>query len=119
MKNQQNKRQMYEDRILGELNTILRGHMSDSRFQLMSFTKVELNNDFSDAKVYWDTFNPGKRGDIKKAIDAAGGKFRSLLARSLNVRHTPTLTMIYDDQFESEQSIAEILDNEQKNGKSF
>lgn len=119
MKGQVNKKQSYEERILGELNVILRGHMSDARFKLMSFTKVELNNDFSDAKVYWDTFNPSKRGDIKKAVEAAEGKFRSLLASSLNVRHTPTLTMIYDNQFESEQSIANILADENKNGKSF
>ena len=119
MKGQSNKRQMYEERILGELNTILRSHMSDSRFRLMSFTKVELSNDFSDAKVYWDTFNPGKRGDVKKAVDAASGKLRSLLASSLNVRHTPTLTMLYDNQFESERSISEILADESEKGKSY
>lgn len=93
--------------------------MSDSRLSQMSFTKVVLNNDFSDAKVYWDTFNPGIRGDIKRAIDAAQGKFRSLLASSLNVRHTPNLTMLYDDQFESEQSISSLLYDEDKKGRSY
>lgn len=113
------KKAMFEERILNELNMILRRDMNDSRFQFVSLTHVELSNDFSMAKVYWDTFDSGKRGDIKKAFNSAHGKLRSSLAKVLNVRHTPDLTLIYDGQFDGEQAISEILDKEAKDGKTF
>lgn len=113
------KKSKFQDRILGELNVLLRGSLSDSRLQFASFTKVELNNDFSEAKVYWDTFDQSKREDIGKAMNAAKSKLRSLLASNLKVRHTPSLTMVYDSQFESEQEILKLLGDEEKAGKTF
>lgn len=113
------KKAMFEERILKELNMILRRDMNDTRLQFVSLTHVELSNDFSMAKVYWDTYDSGKRGDIKKALHSAHGKLRSSLAKVLNVRHTPDLTMLYDGQFESEQAIDDILKKESKEGKTF
>lgn len=113
------KRVKFQDRILNELNMILRQEISDSRLQFASLTKVELTNDFSVATVYWDTFDSGKRGEIKAAFDAIEGRFRSSLARSLQVRHTPEIKLVYDNQFESEKNITEILSNEAKVGRSF
>ena len=113
------KKIKFQDRILGELNVLLRGSLSDSRLQFASFTKVELNNDFSEAKVYWDTFDQEKREGIDSAMKAARSKLRALLANNLNVRHTPSLTMVYDNQFESEQEILKLLGDEEKAGKSF
>ena len=113
------KKAMFEERILNELNMILRRDMNDTRLQFVSLTHVELSNDFSMAKVYWDTFDSGKRGDIKKALHSAHGKLRSNLAKVLNVRHTPDLTLLYDGQFESEKAIDELLEKEAKEGKGF
>jgi ribosome-binding factor A len=113
------KKAKYEDRILNELNLILRQEISDTRLQFASLTKVELTSDFSVATVYWDTFDPSKRGEIKSAFHAIEGRFRSSLAKSLQVRHTPEIKLTYDNQYESEQNIAEILSNEAKVGRSF
>lgn len=113
------KKEKFEERILHELNSALRSEISDSRLQFASFTKVELNTDYSEAIAYWDTFDASKRGDIKKAIEGIRGKLRSILSTKLNVRHTPNITIKYDSQFESQQSIEEILSSESKNGKSF
>jgi ribosome-binding factor A len=113
------KKLKYEEQMLGELNILLRSSLSDPRLKLLSFTRVELSNDFSEAKVYWDTYNAGKRGQSKQAVEAACSKLRSLLASSLNVRHTPVLVMHYDSQFESEREIEGLLNSENKAGKSF
>lgn len=118
MKNVDKKAQ-YEERMLGELNILLRSSLSDPRLQVMSFTRVELSNDFSEAKVYWDTYNAGKRGQAKQAVEAASSKLRSLLASSLNVRHTPALVMLYDSQFESEREIENLLNTEDEAGKNL
>ena len=106
------KKDRYEERILVELNGQLRKDLSDSRLQFMTFTKVELNPDFSDAVVYWDTFDPDKKPDIDSALQAVMGKMRSMLAQKIQVRHTPTLVFKYDSQYEAEKAITEILDNE-------
>jgi ribosome-binding factor A len=113
------KKAMFEERILNELNMILRREVSDTRLQFVSLTHVELSNDFSMAKVYWDTFDSGKRGDIKKALNSAHGMLRSSLAKVLNVRHTPELNLLYDGQFDGEQAIDAILEKEAKEGKGF
>ncbi len=113
------KKVKFEERILNELNLILRQDLNDTRLQFASLTKVELSSDLSVAKVYWDTFDPDKKEVIAKAFSSAESKMRSSLANVLKVRHTPELKLVYDKQFESEQAINEILGEEAKNGKSF
>ncbi len=107
----------YQDRIKNAINSILRREISDPRLSLCTVTRVELNPDYSVAEVYWDTFDPGKRGDIKEAIDGLTGKMRSLLAKKLDVRHTPIITFIYDSQFEDEMNITKLL-NKAKSDES-
>lgn len=107
------KRDKFEERILGEVNMILRSKISDARLQFVSITKVELNNDYSQALLYWDTFDAKSRGDAKTAIESIQGRVRSLLAQTLDVRHVPQITFKYDSQYESERAIEDLL-NEQK-----
>jgi ribosome-binding factor A len=108
-KNNTNSRDLYQEKIKNELNVLLRREISDPRLSLCSVTRVDLNPDFSVASVYWDTFDASKRGDIKKAIEGISGRMRTLLAKNLDVRHTPTLTFFYDSQFEDELMITELL----------
>lgn len=113
------KKAKFEERILNELNLILRQELSDTRLQFASITKVELSSDMSVATVYWDTFDKEKKEGIGAAFKTAAPKLRSSLARVLNVRHTPEISIVYDTQYESEQYISEILGNEAKNGKDY
>lgn len=103
---------VFEDKIKDEISMLLRTSLNDPRFVMMSITRVELNQDYSQATVYWDTFDSAKRGDVKTAVDGIRGKLRSMLAKNLKVRHTPDLTFIYDSQFEDEQRIQDLLDQE-------
>lgn len=103
---------MFEERIKDQLNVALRRDLADPRLTMASITRVELTNDYSVAKVYWDTFDSSNRGNIKNAIDGVRTKLRSILARELKVRHTPELNLIYDSQFEDEKKIEDILKNE-------
>lgn len=111
------KKDKYQERLLNEVNSILRTQVSDPRLQFASATKVELNQDFSVAKVFWDSFDVSKKDDISKGLNAVKGKVRSLLASSLGVRHTPEIVFVYDSQFESEQEISNLLNSEKDNGK--
>ena len=99
----------YEEMILNEVNLGLRRDFKDPRLTLVTVTRVELNQDYSAAKLYWDTYDSKTRGDATAAIKNIAGKMRSRLASNLNVRHVPELHFIYDSQFEDELRITGIL----------
>lgn len=92
----------------------LRRSISDPRLTFASITRVELLDDYSLAKVYWDTYDSSKRGEIKAAFDGVASKLRSVLANELKVRHTPIIELFYDSQFEDERNIEKILESEKK-----
>jgi ribosome-binding factor A len=103
------KKEKYEERLLNEINGLLRSTIKDARLSRISITKVELSPDYGYATVSWDTFDSHTRGDAKAAIQAAAGKIRTELAKVLEVRHVPSLTFVYDNQFEEEKKIMDLL----------
>lgn len=103
------KKDKFEERLLNEINSLLRTGLADARLQFVSVTKVEMSPDYGYAVVFWDTFDAHTRGDAKKAIEKAKGKIRSELAKTLDVRHVPSLSFIYDNQFEEENKIDKLL----------
>lgn len=103
------KKDKFEERLLNDLNSLLRTTIRDPRLQFVSITKVELSPDYAYATCLWDTFNAGTRGDAKKALEEAKGKLRSELAKIMEVRHVPSLGFVYDNQFEEEQKIDKLL----------
>jgi ribosome-binding factor A len=103
------KKAKFEERLLNEINSLLRTGISDSRLQRVSITKVEMSPDYGYAVVSWDTFDAHTRGDAKKAIEAAAGRIRSELAKVLDVRHVPSISFVYDNQFEEEKKIVDLM----------
>jgi ribosome-binding factor A len=108
---QGHNREHYEDRLKNAINIALRRDLADPRFVMVSVTRVELTQDYSIAKVYWDTYDATKRGDLKKALQGVSSKLRSILAKELNVRHTPELKLKYDSQFEDERNIENLIND--------
>ncbi|MBH48064.1 MAG: ribosome-binding factor A [Halobacteriovorax sp.] len=106
------KKEKFEERLLHEMNGMLRREISDPRASFLSFTKVELSHDYSVANVYWDTFDSDRKEDCSEAVKGLAGKFRSLLANVLQIRHTPQLKFAYDNQFEAQAEIDRLLKNQ-------
>lgn len=104
-----------EERIMNEINSSLRAVVNDPRLQFVSVTKVTLNGDFSEALCAWDTFDNSTRGDAKKAIMKVASRMRGIISQKLELRHTPRLTFVYDDQFECEKNITELLNQTKQN----
>jgi len=100
----------YEEKIRDEINLALRREFTDPRLVNVSITHVELNQDYSHVKVYWDTFNVKTRGDAKQALDSTSARMRKLLAAKMEVRHTPEIHFIYNSQFEDEAKISKLLE---------
>lgn len=107
-------KEKYEEMIQNDINKFLRQGISDPRLNLVSVTRVDLNDDYSIANVYWDTFNPSIRGDIKAAFSGIRGKVRSMLAKTLKVRHVPEINFFYDSQYEDEHNIMKIINKERE-----
>ena len=99
----------YEERVRDEINFALRREFADPRLVNVSVTHVELTQDYSHAKVYWDTFNASTRGDAKNAIEATAGRMRKILADKMEIRHTPEIHYVYNSQFEDSNKIDQLL----------
>ncbi|MBF0206184.1 MAG: 30S ribosome-binding factor RbfA [Oligoflexia bacterium] len=115
MNNQKNKfkKEKYQEEIMQLVSSFMRRQLSDTRLTFISITKIELNNDYSEAKIYWDTHDNSKRGDAKHALDGIISKIRRHLASSLKVRQIPLLNFVYDAQFDCERKIEALLKEEQ------
>lgn len=118
-KKQAFKKEKYEERLLNEINSLLRRGFNDARLTKVSVTKVEMSPDFGYATLYWDTYDSSTRGDAKVAIEASTGRMRSELAKVLEVRHVPQLTFVYDNQFEEEKKIVDIIRSSQNNDEDL
>jgi ribosome-binding factor A len=102
-------KQKYEEKVRDIINVSLRREFADPRLMNVSITHVELTQDYSHAKVYWDTFDANKRGDAKEAIESTAGRMRKFLSTKMEVRHTPEIHYIYNSQFEDELKIGKLL----------
>lgn len=101
----------YEEKVRDVINVALRREFADPRLMKVSVTHVELTQDYSHAKVFWDTFDTATRGDAKEAIEATAGRMRKLLASKMEVRHTPEIHYVYNSQFEDEGKISKLLND--------
>ena len=105
-----------EERIQQIVNTFVKT-LSDSRLHFLTITKVELTNDFSRAKIFWDTYDSSKKSEINEALGKVKGRIRTQLSVNLKMRQAPEIALLYDNQYEEEQKIDKILEKEKKSGK--
>lgn len=104
------KKKQFEDRILREVNRILRqGNFRDVRLNGVSATRVELNADFSFARIYWDSFDRSRKEAIMDAMGGIAPAVRSLLASGLQMRRTPEIVFHYDEQYDAERNIEQLI----------
>ena len=97
------------------LAEILLTEAKDKDFKNVTITDCEVTNDLSFAKIYFTTTDEDRK-HVEDDLNNAAGYFRSLLAESLQIRHTPELRFIYDESIEYGQKIEKII--EEINGKN-
>jgi ribosome-binding factor A len=103
------KKAKFEERLVAEINVLLRRSIGDARLKNVSITKAEMSPDYAYANVYWDTYEASTRGDAKRGLEHSAGHIRSSLASLLEVRHVPALSFIYDNQYAEEEKIVHLL----------
>lgn len=84
--------------------------VSDPRLAAVAITRVEVSPDLARAKIYY-TVAAGGRAVARAAegFQRAAGFFRSHLARTINLRFTPTLHFFYDTAAEKAAELDDIF----------
>lgn len=108
-------KQTQATRRLGEqlrekLAQILLFEISDPRLDLVTLTGVEVSIDKSFARVYVSC-ELERYDEVMDALDAAKGRIRSILARSLDWRVTPALDFKIDPSTDEAERISRALEN--------
>ncbi len=107
------KKDRFSEKILQDANLLLRKEFKDPRLNLVSFTRIQLNDDYSVVNLYWDTYNSEDVKPIDEAMKKVSSKLRSHMAQNLKLRNVPYFNLRYDSQFADENKITELLENSQ------
>lgn len=96
-------------RVLSE--KLIRG-LKDPLPGFVTIKSVEVNRDFTRAKVFYSVFGSDeqKRG-AQEVLDASRGLLRSEVGRKVRLRNTPDLVFIADETGETAARIHKLLDD--------
>ncbi|MGW8193406.1 MAG: 30S ribosome-binding factor RbfA [Desulforhopalus sp.] len=96
--------------IRNELATLLINKARDPRLLNVNFSRVEVNDDLSIARVFYTVLGDKREArDADRGLQKAKGFMRSHIARTLNLRFTPALRFCYDDVSDKVNELEEIF----------
>jgi ribosome-binding factor A len=98
------------DQIRAELSTLLLRSVRDPALRLITLTHVQVSRDLRHARVYYTAPIDASAIETKRGLRRAAPFLRSQLGKRVRLRHIPELTFVYDDSFEREQRIAQVLE---------
>ncbi len=103
-----------------ELSSIIRGGIKDPRVALMtSVVAVEVAPDLKTCKAYISVLGDEKaQADTVKGLQSAEGFIRRELARSLNLRNTPTIQFVMDQSIAYGVAMSKKIDDVTKDLKN-
>ena len=78
-----------------ELVLLLKQETKDPRLKQVVITDVIVSCDLTSAKVFF-SIDEDSIKIVASLLNKASGFFRSSLSRTLDLRHTPTLSFVYD-----------------------
>ena len=78
-----------------ELVLLLKQETKDPRLKQVVITDVIVSSNLTSAKVFFSVDEDSKKV-VLSLLNKASGFFRSTLSKTLDLRHTPTLSFIYD-----------------------
>ena len=109
-KSEQKRSSRVAEAIKNELSTILISKVRDPRLQGVNFSRVEVADDLSLARIFFTVLGGPK--EVKEAgigLERAKGFMRSHIAKTLNLRFTPALQFKYDKVVEKVAELEEIF----------
>ena len=91
-----------------ELVLLLKQETKDPRLKQVVITDVIVSRDLTSAKIFFSV-NEDSIKIVASLLNKASGFFRSSLSKTLNLRHTPTLSFIYDTAHNTGARIDDLL----------
>ncbi len=130
MSEMSSRAQRVADQIQREIAVLIQLEVNDPRIGMVSITGVDVSNDLAHAKIFVTVLNtmtsdpdvnqdtlkqPGDLDRLEieenlKALNAASGYLRTLLARQLTLRAVPKLRFFYDSSIEQGQRLSSLID---------
>ena len=101
------------EELRSKLSSVLLYNIADPRLELVTVTDVEVSKDREVADVYVSA-DESRYDEVLAGLDAAGGRIRSLVGKSLGWRVTPELRFHIDRSVDTAMRIATVLGEEQK-----
>lgn len=102
------KLERYNNAFMEELNIIFGTEVKNEVLKSVVITSVKITNDLSFAKVYYTCFNEDKKL-VSKELRESEGYLRSMLAKRIDMRHTPELNFVYDESIEYAKRIEDKI----------
>lgn len=109
-----NKKQRVQTVIGKNLSDIIIYKMENEFTKLASINEVDVNNDYSVAKVYVTHLDPSKADDLVNFLNIHKGEIRTMLAHSMDIYKVPELVFIKDDLYDKGAKIDRIIDSWKK-----
>ena len=92
------------------LSDAINTQLKDPRVGFVTVTAVETAPDLRRARVFVSVLGEGPaRKRSMQGLQSAHGVLQRAVARELRLKHTPTLTFIYDDTAERAQRMQRLL----------
>lgn len=102
------KLERYNNAFMEELNIIFGTEVKNEVLKSVVVTSAKITNDLSFAKIYYTCFNEDKKLVAKELRDSEG-YLRTMLAKRIDMRHTPELNFVYDESLEYAKRIEDKI----------
>ena len=101
---------MISEEIRREVDRIIREDMSDPRMSgTYCITRAEVTRDLRYAKMYVSILEDDKAAGVMSALKSAAGFIRRELGHNLQLRYTPELQFVHDQNIAYGVHIASVL----------
>src|SRR5204863_1061927 len=95
------------------LSATLAAGLKDPRIGFVTVTGVDTSPDLRNARVYVSVLGDESARELSlRGLRSAHGVLQRKVAAELTLKHTPTLTFVYDDSVDRSLRISELLDAE-------
>ncbi len=99
-----------EQQILETLTELVASEIRDPRVEDVVFTAVELNRDFSVARIFYMPPVGGDAYELAGGLHKSAGFLRGALGRRLRLREAPELRFEQDDSLDRVNRLDEVIE---------
>jgi ribosome-binding factor A len=92
-----------------ELSILLQQKVRDARLAGVCVSRVQMSPDLKQAKVYYSLLEGNSASGARKGLERARGFFRSHIAKKMDLRYTPELMFVFDNQHEKIERLDQLF----------